>query len=204
MSRTRKNRTPSVRQNVPFVCYIAVGCLPFVRQIIPSVRYKRNRGFTLTELIAVLGVAAILGFVAVPSMNQFVQSNRLTSLTNQLIADLNAARTEAIKRNGRTIACASTTGTSCSGNSNWHTGWVLFVDADESGGWNTGDIPIAYREAVPAGQTITNGPTNVIFNRQGEVISGIGTFAVCNAKLKKKRDIAINQIGRTSYVEGVC
>lgn len=59
----------------------------------------RNQGFTLIELIVAIAVAAILLTVAVPSLTNLIRSNRVTGQTNELVAMINFARNEAIRRN---------------------------------------------------------------------------------------------------------
>src|SRR5437879_8006196 len=43
------------------------------------------RGFTLTELMVTLAVAGILMAVAVPNMRTFIQNNRLSAASNDLL-----------------------------------------------------------------------------------------------------------------------
>lgn len=57
-------------------------------------------GFTILELMVVIAVLAILLTVAVPSIQQLIKNNRVTSQTNELVAMINFARNEAIRRNG--------------------------------------------------------------------------------------------------------
>lgn len=66
-----------------------------------SLQIGRNvfRGFTLIELIVAIAVAAILLTVAVPSMKNLIRNNRVTGQTNELVAMINFARSEAIRRN---------------------------------------------------------------------------------------------------------
>ncbi len=62
-------------------------------------RYRQARGFTLIELMVTLTVAAILLAIAVPSFTYLTVSSKLTTTANDLVAALNVARSEAIKRN---------------------------------------------------------------------------------------------------------
>src|SRR5690606_24370806 len=58
-----------------------------------------RRGFTLIELLVTLAVASMLVVVAVPNFQAFVNSSRLAGAANEMIASLQLARAEAIRRN---------------------------------------------------------------------------------------------------------
>lgn len=91
-----------------------------------------QRGFTLVELMITLAIAAILLTMAVPSFNSFVQSNRATTQTNDLITSLQLARGEAIKSNSRVTLCPSSDQSTCSG-TDLVNGWIVFLDTDANG-----------------------------------------------------------------------
>lgn len=61
-------------------------------------RPVRERGFTLTELMIGLAVLALLVSVTVPSLSGIFNRMRLTGVANELAADLQYARTEAVRR----------------------------------------------------------------------------------------------------------
>ena len=84
--------------------------------------HKRAFGFTLIELMVTIAIAAILLTVAVPSFTTYLRNAELTSASNNLIATINTARGEAMKRNRRTMVVPTSNGT------DWTTGWVVFVD----------------------------------------------------------------------------
>ncbi|WP_185955422.1 GspH/FimT family pseudopilin [Tepidiphilus sp. J10] len=88
---------------------------------------RDDSGFTLVELMVTIVVLAILLAIGIPSFATLIASNRLTSATNELIASLQTARTEALRRNARVTVCpADPTATACSGA--WRDGWMAFVD----------------------------------------------------------------------------
>ena len=61
---------------------------------------RSNIGFTLIEMIATVAVLAVLVTVGIPSFQETIDKRRLTGAAEQLQADLQYARSEAIKRNG--------------------------------------------------------------------------------------------------------
>lgn len=79
-----------------------------------------SRGFTLIELIVVMAIIVVLTVVAVPSFVTFQRNSQLTSAANSLLASINTARGEAMKRN-QTAFVVPNTGT------DWTTGWKVFV-----------------------------------------------------------------------------
>lgn len=194
-----------VCQNKPFVG-TGRGCkIPFISYLEPFVGF--TRGFTLTELVTVLAVAGILVTVAVPSLTNFLRTNRLTTITNDLIADFQVARSEAIKRGADVIVCNSNNQSSCTGGS-WADGWILFADVDGSGSWtqtaSQEDVLVKKREALPAGTVINASSSIVIFNRQGLLAnSAAGSYTVCDPNLKKAKVINLQKTGRTALLPEV-
>lgn len=64
-------------------------------------RWAQQQGFTLIELMITLAISAILLSVAAPAYQSFIGSTALTTATNDLVAALNMARSEALKRDGQ-------------------------------------------------------------------------------------------------------
>ncbi len=90
---------------------------------------KRASGFTIIELMITVVVLGIALTFAVPSMQQFIMNNRMTSQLNLMSSNLAMARSEAIKQNMPVLLCPSGGGATCS-ESNWESGWLVFVDRD--------------------------------------------------------------------------
>lgn len=98
-----------------------------------------HRGFTLVELMVTVAVVAIMAAIAAPSFTSLINSNRLTGVANELVATLQGARTEAVRRNERVVVCRSEDGTTCAGPGDLWPAWVVFADANSNGALNAGE-----------------------------------------------------------------
>jgi type IV fimbrial biogenesis protein FimT len=157
-------------------------------------------GFTLLELMITLAVAAILGILAIPSFREFIQSNRLTTQVNNFVADLNLARSEAVKGRGRVTLCKSSDQATCTTTGGWEQGWIIFTD----GGL------VRTQDAIPGEITIRgNSPVqNRIFYDSSGVVRVSGRVIFCDDRINvfatdkgKARIIVISQPGRVR-IEG--
>lgn len=95
---------------------------------------RRLRGFTLVELMIGIAVAAILLIVAVPGFTATINRNRLATAGNELLASLQLARMEAVRRGNTVVVCpsenADAPNAACSG-SDWRQ-WITFLDEDNN------------------------------------------------------------------------
>lgn len=107
-------------------------------------------GFTLIELMATIAVAAVLLLVAVPNFVQFQRNAQLTSLTNTLIASINAARGEAMKRGAYAMLTPAD-------GSNWSSGWIVFVDKDLSTTYDSANDDIVVQQPAPSSYITISG-----------------------------------------------
>lgn len=109
------------------------------------------RGFTLIELLITMVIGVVLLMVAVPSFTTYKRNAELTSATNTLLAAINAARGEAMKRGMNAMVVPTNNG------SDWSTGWVVFVDKTRNQAYdNTGaDTTILTQSALPSYITVT-------------------------------------------------
>jgi type IV fimbrial biogenesis protein FimT len=116
---------------------------------------RRQRGFTMVELMLVVGIVGIGAAMVMPDLSAFIRRGQISSGTNDLLAAVNIARTEAVKRSVPTVACASTTGVSCSGTAtDWSNGYIVFSDVNGDGVRQAGTEELAtVGEAFPPGIT---------------------------------------------------
>lgn len=169
-------------------------------------RYKR--GFTLVELLITIVVASILIAVAVPAFSSFVQNNRITAQTNELVTAIATARSEAIKRKQGVTVCNSSDGATCSGS--WDQGWILFTDANSNGTVDAGDNDTVLRVWGPfnGGMTITTIPANTrsaSLDRLGAASSNV-TFQlrIPDCRGDKARDLILRTSGVVETSSQAC
>lgn len=97
----------------------------------------RRSGFSLVELMVALAVAAILMVVAAPSFRDLLRRNEVSSAGNALLADLAYARSEAVTRGNIVSICPSTDLTSCTDDTAYESGWIVYTYVAGKGVANT-------------------------------------------------------------------
>jgi type IV fimbrial biogenesis protein FimT len=137
---------------------------------------QRAAGFTLTEMLVVTAIVAILLSVGVPSYRYITNSYRMSSEVNGLLGDLMYARAEAIKEGNWVTVCASANSTSCSGAAAWQSGWIIF--SNPANGANPANAAAILRVQRPFGGSDTfvsnTGVSAVTYNREGFATTAAG------------------------------
>lgn len=149
----------------------------------------RSRGVTLIELMVTVVIVGILAMLAVPAFDSMLRANRTRTVANELLAALNLARSEAMRRGQPVSICRSSDGSSCStSGTGWDQGWIVFVnengiDEESSAVRDEDDELLQVRHNLPGGVTVrTNGNflQSLTYQRTGLVWGlGTGTFAIC-------------------------
>jgi type IV fimbrial biogenesis protein FimT len=130
----------------------------------------RNSGFNLVEIMISLAIIGVMMALAAPNLRDFMRNARITSLTNDLMADLQLARTEAVKNSRRTWFCPSDSEATlghCNGGV-WTTQYrAIIVDSNESNSCDAGDVVVRHKKS----EATTGSPTVALVN-------GDATFGV--------------------------
>ena len=121
---------------------------------------RKSSGFTLVELMVVIGMVVLLFSLAVPSFTAMIENTKVTIQTNELVSALNLARSEAIKRGARVTVCKSADGAACTNAGDWTQGWLVFVDtANNATVVNPATDIIRVRGAILVGGAVDNSLT---------------------------------------------
>jgi len=99
--------------------------------------------------LVTVAVAGVLAMMAVPNMRSFVQNNRLSSASNDLLRSFNLARTEAIKHQTNVVVCASALPTAAAPSCSYGAlnGWIVFQDTNLNWQFDAGE-PIFERHVL--------------------------------------------------------
>lgn len=191
---------PFISLNIPLVN-------PLVCRNTPSVVLdKYKHGFTLVELIITLTIAGILIALAAPAMQAFILDQRLTTQANDFIADLNLARSEAVRRAANVTVCkqgGTATSPSCSTSAAWSAGRVIYVDTDSDSTLDSSETVLRVRESLDGNNTLNSiGSTtnSIVFTGSGLTTMTTDseiTMRICDSRgASKAVTVFVNYTGR--------
>lgn len=150
----------------------------------------------MIELIVTMAIATILLTMAVPSLFNMLQNNRLITQTNQFITAINFARSEAIKRSAIINITANAGG---GGSNEWGLGWQVAV--------NTPATTLRVFQALDGSSTLdsTGGELAFVYSGNGRVTGGPYTLTLCDGRTGETgRLITISATGRASTADAAC
>lgn len=157
---------------------------------------KRERGFTLIELMIAVGLTGLLLSMAIPALDQFTTNARQTGAINDFVSSMHVARSTAVTTNFRVTVCASAGGANCEAVS-WDQGWIVFGDRD-SDQVVDGDEVIAAASAGIEGLSIQSGEFGqfLMYRPNGRVMNASvngnsGQFTVCDHRGADKAKVLI-------------
>ena len=173
-------------------------------------KVHRQAGMTLTELMIALAILGTLVGASAPYLQDMVQNWRITSQTNDLLADLSAARGQAATQQLMVTVCASSNGTSCTGT--WDQGRIVFTDADGDATVDTGDKILRVSSSISSATTLTvanlstAGRVQLRPTGMAAGVTGAGaTFKFCDSRTGAfGRTITVAPTGRAASAASNC
>lgn len=158
-----------------------------------------SRGFTLIELMVVMALVAVLAALATPEFKRAMAVQQLSGAASDLAAAAMQARSEAIKRNRRTLV-QPTSGT------DWSQGWRVYLDLNVNASYDSGSDTLVLTSLPLPGEVAVNGLTNInvigfdpsgFLANVGGSSNGCIAFALANGSWHESpRHIIISRSGR--------
>lgn len=165
---------------------------------------SRNTGFTLIELMVAVAVLAILTALALPSFQGTLRSNRIATTTNELLASISMARSEAIRSTHGGGVCTSTDGKACDDGA-WNAGWLVWTDSN--GNEELDDSEPVIRYVQPKSKLSMSGSATLIaFDSRGRSASGEQEISLQpeGDVTEPARCLHISPAGQTRIVKSAC
>jgi prepilin-type N-terminal cleavage/methylation domain-containing protein len=157
---------------------------------------KRNRGFTIIELLLVIGIIGIMAAIAIPNFTNFMRKNRIDNQMKRIYADLMNARVMAMTRNMTHFVVF-----------NWNSDTSQYAVIADTNGNNTLDaiptdtqllmrsgpdrVPFSFFNIVNPNENMGNAgmaaPTTIAFNARG-MATQTGTIRINVSGITPSRD----------------
>lgn len=138
-------------------------------------------GFSVLELMVTVAVIAIIAGIATPSMSRLMMSNRLAAAGNEIVAGLNLARMEAVRRRVRVTMCPSVNGSACGG-----ADWKRFIV-------RAADGTVLRDTSLSAGNyTVTSTAASLTFAATGFNTGANGRIAACSTRLPSDNQVVVD------------
>lgn len=157
---------------------------------------KIPQGKSLVELLACLAIAITLACTTTPALFDLADRNRQTQWTNQMLAMLHNARSQAALGKRPISLCAGTL--TCNRNTNWQHSVLTFIDVNGNGSFDAND-KIEQTLALPAGASWHwSAPLrkpHLTYQPDGTTKALNGTLTLCLSG-KAARQIKVSLSGR--------
>ena len=173
-------------------------------------------GFTLLELMLTLTIAGIVAGIGVPAMRTMMLNNRLTGVSNDLLASLQHAREEALKFQTNVVVCGSPDSTAAvptCGNGNG--GWIVFQDLNGNYQVDANETILERHQALDATIFVRADGQAVQFNPSGfatppGVVVPLRNIVFCDSRgvvqsgaKSTARGVVVSTTGRARVVSSV-
>ena len=152
-----------------------------------------QRGITLIELLIAIGIVAILVGIAMPAFSNAFEASRASSARNALLGSYMAAVSSAASAGSHAVLCPSSDGSTCLGDADWSSGWIVFLDVDGNREHQASESIVA-QHGVLSGKVrlrSTVGRTRIVIQGNGGNAGSNVTFTLCDGRGAAKAETLV-------------
>jgi len=169
---------------------------------VPIKHSNKNTGFTFIELLITLVISSLVITFAAPEFRTLINSNDAAVTINTLVSDFAFSRNEAIKRMNDVVICKSSDNQTCTSDTAWQAGWIIYVDNVSQDMQRSVDEPIlkvqqALGNHIKIKFTSFNSKNKVVYRPSGAADYSNGTFRFCINNKQYHKDLVLSRTGRT-------
>lgn len=156
-------------------------------------------GFTLIELSVATAILGILASIALGPFAGMIEHHRATAAVESLQSHMALARTTAITYNRSVVLCPSRDGRTCSNDTDWSGGWLLFIDQNRNRQPDPGDEILRKDLRTNDGSlriASSGGRRQLRYRADGSSAGTNLTLSICGRSGKLLDQIIVNNVGR--------
>ncbi len=173
---------------------------------------KRNRGFTIIELMVTVVILGIITTMAAPSFSRLIQRAQIDADVSVIQKAFSYARGYAVNQRIPVTVCSSTDAATCNGSGDWTAGWIAFTDKLTRGSLDSGDEILRVWQNVLAAESATlieqssTQVTAITFDSDGRVDGQVDLLLFPNSQCGENdaRLISVRTIGRATVTVRDC
>lgn len=165
-----------------------------------------QNGFTIIELMVIVAIAAILLTLGLPSYQLMLRNNCMSSTSSSLVASLQLARSEAIKRRANVSVVAGQPGAGPGPVTNeWGGGWYVWFDGNGDDDYDANEeLRVTTPVCTATVDETTADRTIMVYGSDGFILNP-GNFAVCiDSTGEEGRWVDISATGRPTTERRFC
>ena len=148
-----------------------------------------SRGHTLTELLAMLSIAAVIAAAAVPVFSNLLLESRMNAAVSTAMHAVNLARQFSATRSQAIRLCGTVNELECSGRLDWSGGILLASDGDSF----HQSLPLSSGSSTPS---IRSNRSTIAFEG-GSGFATPATLTVCDRRgARAARAVIVSRSGR--------
>ncbi len=153
-------------------------------------KMKKSAGFTLMELMVVLGIIGIAALIAVPNIYRWIANQRLNSAAWLVKGAIERTRMSAVRNNTRTIIAFDPNAET----------FLAFIDVNPDNAWDPDSDTLLFEGEMPPGidlvsASFAGGQPWIRYNGRG-LPNGTGGTVVIRDSRGLSHNIIVNITGR--------